>query len=182
MKLFLFAILFTVIAIASCKQKENPKIFINEELRNYYNYQPGSYWIYYDSVSGATDSFYVEYNAEGINPSVGVDYITRSIQLRSNNSKHSHPLSIKLEANGIFLNFDNVITGGVYTSEIPYTTNITSIKIANNDFTNVKAVLSYDSFFLEDIIYLQRDAGVIQIKGVSTNTNYNLLRWKIVTK
>lgn len=72
---------FSILALLffSCHKSypsKSRKIVTN--LKNYYNFKPGSYWIYKDSVTGQTDSFAVTKNDSGSAsyPVVGLcDYI-----------------------------------------------------------------------------------------------------------
>jgi hypothetical protein len=72
------------------KQKPTP---INSELKKSFNYQVGSYWIYRDSVSGATDSFFVTSNK----PSVS-EY---SLLTANGNSANEITIEISDYTNGI---------------------------------------------------------------------------------
>ncbi|MBL7719097.1 MAG: hypothetical protein JNL72_09715 [Flavipsychrobacter sp.] len=53
--------LFLLNACSSCK-KEPVNHVIEERIRQHFNFQTGSYWIYKDSMTGIEDSFVVESN------------------------------------------------------------------------------------------------------------------------
>ena len=53
----------------SCK-KDNSVIPIDPRLKAGFNFQPGTYWIYRDSISGRIDSFFVRNNVSG-NAAIG---------------------------------------------------------------------------------------------------------------
>jgi len=57
---FLFALLVLIIAIHSCNKNTGERHFtIDKDLFATFNYQPGTYWIYKDSLTGYIDSMYV---------------------------------------------------------------------------------------------------------------------------
>jgi hypothetical protein len=56
-----YFILLVIIALFGCKKKENHQTIDADIIANF-NYKPGTYWIYKDSLSGREDSFYVTSN------------------------------------------------------------------------------------------------------------------------
>jgi hypothetical protein len=72
MRLLWLFVLFGVFYYAACKKETKPPTIrlIPEEMKAYWDFKPGTYWIYQDSVTGAIDSVYVTeyYNdtAQGI--------------------------------------------------------------------------------------------------------------------
>jgi len=66
---FAFMLLISF-AFPSCHKNESVNEPINDLLKAAFNYKPGTYWIYRDSLSGNVDSFFVTRNSDGIsNPS-----------------------------------------------------------------------------------------------------------------
>lgn len=61
-KVLLLIALFVFIVLSSCIKDKKKPIYLNKDLKNYFNYQKGSYWIFYDSLNGKVDSLYVESN------------------------------------------------------------------------------------------------------------------------
>ena len=60
MKKNITTILFLCTAFAySCKKPGTPNIPVNSDMRQAFSFKPGSYWIYLDSISGKTDSFFI---------------------------------------------------------------------------------------------------------------------------
>ena len=61
MKYFVFLLICSVILLPACKKSANgPQVItIEQGLRSNFGYQPGTYWIYKDSVTGQMDSAYV---------------------------------------------------------------------------------------------------------------------------
>ena len=47
-------------AFAACKKPQNNPVYLNTDFKSHFNYKPGTYWVMYDSVSGHTDSIYVD--------------------------------------------------------------------------------------------------------------------------
>lgn len=54
-----------IILLAGCIKKKGQYIHINGDMQAAYYFKQGSYWIYTDSISGQTDSFYVTMNENG---------------------------------------------------------------------------------------------------------------------
>lgn len=48
--------------LVNCHKSNNSPIPISDSLLTHFSFKTGSYWIYYDSVNSATDSFYVDTN------------------------------------------------------------------------------------------------------------------------
>ena len=72
-KVFFISIL--IFAFCGCK-KSDPVVQIDSRLKAGFNFQPGTYWIYKDSISGQVDSFFVRYNSLTTNPAgIGTQYI-----------------------------------------------------------------------------------------------------------
>jgi len=55
----IFVIIICMMTMYSCKKNNNPVINVNTALKAAFNYMPGTYWIYKDSISGRIDSFFV---------------------------------------------------------------------------------------------------------------------------
>lgn len=54
------AFCFIILFCSCCKPEPEPIVrLIPAEMKQYWNFKPGSYWIYEDSTSGAIDSVYV---------------------------------------------------------------------------------------------------------------------------
>ncbi len=53
-----FLFLLTLMVLSSCKKKVNYH-YVNGQLLSAFNFKPGTYWIYIDSVTGREDSFVV---------------------------------------------------------------------------------------------------------------------------
>jgi len=73
---FLVAII-CMMTMHSCKKNNNPVVNVNAALKAAFNYMPGTYWIYKDSISGRVDSFFVtrQYDITGIGASVTIEYV-----------------------------------------------------------------------------------------------------------
>ena len=66
----------------ACKKPSTPNYPINNSLKAAFNFQPGTYWIYRDSISGDVDSFYVQANGTGNNSnSAGYTYDLTEVQI-----------------------------------------------------------------------------------------------------
>ena len=59
----------------ACKKPGSiPNYPVNDSLKAAFNFQPGTYWIYRDSISGEVDSFYVQTNYTNNNNNVSYTY------------------------------------------------------------------------------------------------------------
>ena len=63
-KYYLIGLLFLLCVLGACKKK-NRNIPISADLKKFFSYKPGTYWIYKDSVNGQIDSFAVLSNTFG---------------------------------------------------------------------------------------------------------------------
>lgn len=52
--------------MVACNKDNRQHIPIDADVLAHFNYKPGTYWIYRDSLSGQVDSFYVTYNAGNV--------------------------------------------------------------------------------------------------------------------
>ncbi len=80
--IFLFVCIITTFA---CKKREQVHVYINADLKSHFNYKPGCYWIYRDSITGHEDSFFTvknEFQTQELGESL-VDDILISIRERS---------------------------------------------------------------------------------------------------
>ena len=86
-----------IIAVAgfcllSCKKKNNvQQVPVNDSLKAAFNFKPGTYWIYKDSLSGAIDSFAVTSNTD--------DFIT--VSTGTNNSASQEGIVIMITEHSI---------------------------------------------------------------------------------
>ena len=58
----MLSLLAIAMIFSACMKKNSTIIPVDAGLKSNFSYKPGSYWIYKDSVSGATDSVYVTAN------------------------------------------------------------------------------------------------------------------------
>lgn len=77
------------VAFAACKKSGSTTIVpVDAGLKSQFNFKPGSYWVYRDSVSGETDSAYVTGSTE--------NYYSEGCVLRANMPKYEN-LSVLLQ-------------------------------------------------------------------------------------
>ena len=64
MKNILFIAGFVLIAFMySCNKNNTHEVHISSDLLSHFSVKPGTYWIYKDSITGRTDSFFVRSNS-----------------------------------------------------------------------------------------------------------------------
>jgi len=61
-------LLFSLCFFFSCKKQGLQRVPVNAALKAAFNYKPGTYWIYKDSISGRVDSFFVRSNSDMFYP------------------------------------------------------------------------------------------------------------------
>jgi len=74
-----FVLFLFLFVLNSCK-KQLPHYSIDSDVKAAFNYQPGTYWIYRDSITGRIDSFYVTQNVFQANVPSG-DYTEDAISI-----------------------------------------------------------------------------------------------------
>ena len=88
MKLILKVVLLFIIALSAACNKETPYYKISDEMKQYFVYQPGSFWIFTNDSTNETDSMYViraVYSTQGVADNDGrhqysFDMITQTFQ------------------------------------------------------------------------------------------------------
>lgn len=178
-----------LLSFFSCKKDKKPVIDISDELRQYFNYQPGTYWVYYDSVSGVTDSLWVA-NTFLINHAEsdrdvtghGIEILTSKV-FDTPYNKYKTIETIELRENLIYyaFNFSNEPSNPAFILTTPFTANVAAISINNRIFNDVIALPHFSTTALKDSLFVNKSVGAIKIKTNSGSKNYNLLRWNIVT-
>lgn len=71
------------LAIVACKKKEPTAFSISKGLKDYFNWQKGTYWVYKDSISGNLDSLVVNSFLD-YEDNVTTDYTTELIEIGMN--------------------------------------------------------------------------------------------------
>src|SRR5690606_25162322 len=158
-------------------------VHVAEELMEYFNYQPGTYWVYYDSVNHKTDSFWISENSCCIQQDDGKNnYITPSIYTKS---KSGVEVSFGLRAStaSFGYSFDRLYdttSSPVFFFTAPYSSNYSNLEVINNLYQDIRALTNSDYPTQKDSLFISKEIGVVKMKFPSNNTNYNLLRYKIV--
>ena len=80
----IFAILLLIVVCADCQKNDSPAPIDSDLLANF-NYQPGTYLIYKDSISGMEDSFFVTGNEGGTTAGFHGQVEARGITIRAFN-------------------------------------------------------------------------------------------------
>ncbi len=197
---------FTIV-MCSCKTK--PHSYVNSHLRDVYNYKPGTYWVYVDSLTGAIDSLWVyDYTAGTTsNGDRESDYI--NIQIGENllgNIKYN-AWAILIGSATLNLQWNRDIgknSSFIFSiTNFPYkiglnpdgnTVEIDSVlSINGNNFNTVIIVndthqnnLPGDPayYYFNDFFYLSESAGIAKMRLYhpqdTINRVWELQRWKIV--
>src|SRR5690606_39232351 len=147
------------------------------------------YWVYYDSVNHVLDSIYVTRNSTFSSEENGKNYIKKSIVIGSKffpSSEWGDGIgTIGLWGNNMSFGFyfpknnQNLSFPGFMFST-PFTYNISSKIISGIEYPNVLTLTNFSYPEQKDSLFVSKEIGVVKMKFPTTNTNYNLLRYKIV--
>lgn len=166
--------MIAILAIG-CKKKEEFSKTIDPKMKQYFSFQPGTYWIYKDSVSGKEDSFYVSQNTTTTKD--GIEYNETLIMIHGDTAARS--CSINLHQTGLNFSFQESRSVGfsfVLLGNDALWINITTTSVNGSSFDSVKKVESDGSY------WLRHNLGLIRIapnKGPKYKI-WELLRYRIV--
>ena len=204
----LFVLLIALFAVYSCNKPSGTHYTIDADLISKFEFQPGSYWVYTDSLTSVVDSFYVKVPPNSYsenNNGVTVDYIGIGIY----DMNVSNLWFLGLSTNYLNLTWsscegcavDTIVqypvlisypflpgtqTAKYYGTWISYIDTIMSVFVINgNSFYNVAHVIipnSRDKTF--DDFYLNDSVGIIKMRlrspEFSQQRIWELQRWHIV--
>jgi len=181
-------ILFTflvIINLFSCSKKTMQPVYVNTQLKQYFNYLPGSYWIFYDSLNNKKDSMYVAsvhtfppfYNQNIPNETI---YYVMYIDTTVGMGLYLNYVGCNLEVSYL----PNLSNGSVeypyyFTNMIPFDTGmdlinstyftgfyensfIKSMQLGAYSCNNVYKI-QYDSSGVADVFYINEDIGFLAI-------------------
>lgn len=200
--LFLFALCM------GCVKPQKPNYLIDPNLKRFFDWKQGSFWIYIDSVTGKSDSFSVtEYfdNPMDYEPDYTKEQITILLNGYSLPEKHNiKRLSFSMEFNNSNLSIDSSGNFVVYHPFMNYpielgyiakanyydTTDTTALNIQffpsfllnGNLYDSVYVIhYHYDNKMVDDFFYINRKNGLIkiQLNDYVSKANYNLISAKI---
>ncbi len=195
-------IIIMVIGLFSC-QRKLPHRNINDALRAAYTFQPGSYWVFRDSISGHADSLFVtgvhSNNLTDITGSYTFDLEDIDISTRNLDSMaDSNQWVINLQESQVAISYDLrgghkeaisfpgvTFPFGDATNSDNTVTTMDSYTTGSFTFKNVARV-NFTSRYVDksDIIYLSPDAGMVKIAFNhfydSVYRNWQLQKYNIV--
>ncbi len=194
----------------SCFRKDDqPYQPVSSELRKYFDYKPGTYWVYKDSATGSFDSVSVYLNM-GNNTDPHIEQIRIGLKLYYGQGGKTDTFNYDLLENKIFMDYDPGLTG-IYASSylltyvpfvFPQQNNginggapnipdlvqlIPEMVIDGNHFNNVlevhaqrnDAYLKYD-----DWLYVSKGQGIVKMRlnhpGASLTRTYELKKWNLI--
>ncbi|MCW3121600.1 MAG: hypothetical protein JWQ38_1092 [Flavipsychrobacter sp.] len=183
MKHLLFLLTATICIFCSCHSifdKKGTDVYVIDDLKNGFNFQYGSYWIYTDALTGQVDSFYVKDNHQGmsyntpndLNDQIRDHYIDISI---TEENTAPLPVSAKKESWSMHLSENFISFYGshfYYQQPETYQQGTTSYTINGQTYNNVSVIIRADTNKVStygsaanyyDTIYLCPKVGVIRI-------------------
>jgi len=183
---YLATIVFSmfIIGLFSCTPKKNTStVYVNAGLKNYFNYQVGSYWVFYDSLNNIYDSicvtnyddnFELTNNISNENVSIGI----YGFYLNSTTDGMEWPIVLggikaTLFVNDITYRFTEnfpFFTGlQSFAGSDPYPISSFTSLIGSNYINNIKydsvykLSFSYSNIVYSDTFYINRDGFLIVI-------------------
>ena len=183
-------VFFVLAALCACTRKPyNP---ISADVKAKFNYQPGTYWVYRDTLSGETDSFCVTTNAvqntDVLNESIFMNIARYDLTAPAD----SGMLRCVLSQNYIQTYALNITVTYPFTvgtiADVAVLTTGTTYNINGQTFTNVaqitRTIKTPDTY--TDTLYMNADVGIIQITEyrkidtVATTKVFALQKWNII--
>lgn len=173
----------------SCRRgTETPKIHttVDQTAIDYFNWKPGSYWIFNDSITGKVDSFNVDdysFSTYTTGDNILCDLIRISIREYYDTSTVYKLWQIELDAftRGIALNYYDLplhFAGALYYNIDPFVltggrTILPSVTVAAKSYNSVLG-----STTLTDTLLLNADSGLIKISLNNQYAQKNLILQK----
>lgn len=195
--IFIFSILACM--SADChKKKDNPTYFMPQEFKDYVVFPQGSYWIYEDSISGITDSMYLQmqttkimeppgYNDWGYN----YEYIEEQLyssyknQINSRVSRYNEFISNNENGSymyyGLYPLFISNISIGIGCDNLKYIQFLDSLLIKNIWLKNIKVFSNIDPIGNIKSIktFFCRNIGLVKME-INDNTDTTGLKiWEL---
>ena len=184
-------VIVIVVTLSACTK--NPYTPINADVKAKFNYQPGTYWIYTDAISGETDSFSVRTNTVQ-NSNVLTEaifmYITRYNLSAPNDTtltrcmlSRNYVQTFALGATVTYPFKPGPIISGGYVLGVNSSYSVNGQTFA--DIAEITRSIQYP-IIQTDTFYMNADVGIIKIieyQKIDTtvvNRVWELQRWNIV--
>jgi hypothetical protein len=199
-----FGIIFLIGFLVSCKKIDHTvPNSIDAGLKTHFDYKPGTYWVYRDSITGGIDSFVTVSRDSGVSgylPLYGknpASFVNILINGYPTSSALHDKWTWSLQNNGIFVTMPDFaaplfyypfsIGKGDWAGDAYNVTEIQKRLVINTDtFMNV-AVINHSKFgeVYDDWFYINDQVGIIKMKFTNyndstTNRIWELQRYKII--
>jgi hypothetical protein len=187
-----FLIAICCIVFNSCQKRTIEFFPVSPDLKRYFDYQPGSYWVYRDSTTGASDSVYVYAHTDEnlANTSRTDDKYTELIVidcvLHYGQTAATDTFHFYLSGNVITIEYNNKLSGTYrinyalsFPFVVPQYNNSTNTNLADflqiipdfeingqhfYDVLEVHAVRDDDYAKFDDWLYVNKDQGLVRIR------------------
>jgi len=135
----------------ACSKKEQlHPVYVDAALAKYFDYQPGSYWVFYDSLNNNMDSMYV-FSADTLPPYIDPGNPNEEIRINMGlDSSISFTLNLAANQSFLFVKYyhpnksvDGIEYPNVFTNNIPFDT---GSKLINGAYYNGY----YQNTFIQD--------------------------------
>jgi hypothetical protein len=209
MKKNLLILVALVSLFASCKKEDEVNhITVSEETKKYFNYLPGSYWIYADSATGVLDSFVVFSNefSTSLEQYGNTDRIDIGCLIFNGLGGPVDTLHFTLTNDVVQLGFSTMLSGGspiVYpltyypfklqmnnSERGPYpdfVTIVSQLLMGGKEYINALMVHAYKNdsqYHYDDWLYVTRDEGIVRLAIDHPNAGikkaWELKSWNIL--
>ena len=176
-----FLFLLLLLSQASCKKDKSPDpgpLYIPQEVKDYAQFKPGTYWVYIDSVSGRVDSQYVFYLKKGFdtltiydNPSRAYEWFETAVHSEMDGYDYYSYCSTSYSVldNSKFVLFISKSKPGHYAGKStflifkPYKGQIIYDANAIKVIQDIYSVLYQNGIYFKDVIDMSYDKSAIDI-------------------
>jgi hypothetical protein len=180
--------LLLIICFAGCKKDsstENPEpLLIPQEVKDYMMFQPGTYWVYIDSVSGRVDSLYVTETKHEFDTLVIGSYPKRVYEIfvvKSHSSMDGYDYTFEVNTtysandNDVFDLFEEKFKPGDYAGQTlwfiykPYVGQIFYEGNATKMVKNIYPIFKLNNSVYYNVIEVYHDISAIDVSNHVTN-------------
>lgn len=197
-----FPFLVFIFLFTACSKKHDPVYsYLSSDTKKHFYFKPGSYWIYRDSISGRTDSFYLR-NSSLFMLSGGTNNIVETLNLEI--IQHSSDVTIKdsilwlytFRYSTVTFTYYNISKDFRYSSFLNYPFKLSNGKaigtlpLGTNTFSdtwefdgkgsNASGFYAVNYFLNDSVLLLKMRENYSITYAPTINEVWELLRWHVV--
>lgn len=168
------------------KKEPCPVVYMEQDLKDYCVFKPGTWWVYEEETSKKRDSVYTVSSITSISECENVTEVyeynfQNTFFTRIDRELVRSATSKKFKEGGILVYFNANLNDSLIENEtnIKYTAYLENVSVANSSFTKVKVMrIVYSDKTTEERLYA-KNLGLVK-KDVSTGEKWNLIKFNIV--